>query len=65
MRIVITGATGSLGTALLRRLLADGEHDVVGLARRPPDRGAAETNVELRWRAWTLLAMTSPALDGP
>ena len=39
MRIVITGASGNVGTALLRRLAADGEHEVVGLARRPPTGG--------------------------
>ncbi len=37
MRIAITGATGNLGSALLRRL-ADA-HDLVGLARRLPDAG--------------------------
>jgi UDP-glucose 4-epimerase len=37
MRIVVTGASGNIGTALLRRLTADG-HSVVGIARRrPPD----------------------------
>lgn len=35
MRIVITGASGNIGTALLRRL-AGGEHEVLGLARRVP-----------------------------
>jgi nucleoside-diphosphate-sugar epimerase len=40
MRIAITGASGNIGTALLRRLLAGGEHEVVGLARRIPT-GAA------------------------
>jgi nucleoside-diphosphate-sugar epimerase len=38
VRIVITGATGNVGTALLRRLLADDEHELIGLARRPPVR---------------------------
>jgi uncharacterized protein YbjT (DUF2867 family) len=37
MRIAITGASGNVGTALLRRLqLHDGEHELVGIARRTP-----------------------------
>jgi UDP-glucose 4-epimerase len=35
MRIVITGAGGNLGTALVRRLAADG-HELVGISRRAP-----------------------------
>jgi UDP-glucose 4-epimerase len=37
MRIVVTGLSGNLGTTLLRRLLADGGHEIVGVVRRPPD----------------------------
>jgi len=37
MRVVITGASGNVGTALTRRLLETGEHDIVALARRIPD----------------------------
>ncbi len=37
MRIVITGATGNVGSALLRRLQQDGRHDLVGVVRRPPE----------------------------
>jgi UDP-glucose 4-epimerase len=33
MRIVITGASGNVGTALLRVLGA--EHEIVGVVRRP------------------------------
>jgi UDP-glucose 4-epimerase len=41
MRIVVTGATGNAGTALLRRLQNQAEvTSVVGLARRPPDTTA-------------------------
>jgi nucleoside-diphosphate-sugar epimerase len=36
-RIVITGASGNVGTALLRRLAQDGaDYDIVGIARRQP-----------------------------
>ena len=42
MRIAITGASGNVGSALVERLLADGEHEVVGIARRPPDDDAIE-----------------------
>ncbi|MGW4525048.1 NAD-dependent epimerase/dehydratase family protein [Amycolatopsis sp. NPDC004378] len=48
MRIVITGATGNVGTALLAAL--DPEHDVVGLARRLPDT-TAEPYRRAGWRA--------------
>jgi UDP-glucose 4-epimerase len=37
MRIVITGASGNVGTALLRRLIeTDRGHELVGVVRRPP-----------------------------
>ncbi|GAA0584380.1 NAD-dependent epimerase/dehydratase family protein [Kribbella sandramycini] len=36
MRVVVTGASGNVGTALVRRLGAD-QHTVVGISRRPPD----------------------------
>ena len=39
MKVVVTGATGNVGTAVLRALLADPDVDqVVGVARRPPIR---------------------------
>jgi nucleoside-diphosphate-sugar epimerase len=38
MRIAITGASGNIGTALLRRLDGSG-HELVGVARRIPDGG--------------------------
>jgi nucleoside-diphosphate-sugar epimerase len=50
MRIVITGASGNVGTALLRRLQATGAHDIVGVCRRPPSHGAPYGGV-----SWTSL----------
>ena len=37
MRIVVTGLSGNVGTALLRRLGTEGGHDITGICRRPPD----------------------------
>jgi UDP-glucose 4-epimerase len=39
MRIVITGASGNVGSALVRRLAQDGGHELVGVVRRPPESG--------------------------
>jgi UDP-glucose 4-epimerase len=36
MRVVVTGASGNLGTAVTEGLVAGG-HDVVGICRRPPE----------------------------
>jgi UDP-glucose 4-epimerase len=51
MRIAVTGATGNIGTALLRRLASDGGHEIVGLARRlPDDPGARRDGDAVDWR---------------
>jgi UDP-glucose 4-epimerase len=50
MRIVVTGASGNIGSALLRALAEEG-HRVHGIARRPPAPGHA--GVE-----WTALDLT-------
>ncbi|ATE54131.1 NAD-dependent epimerase/dehydratase family protein [Actinosynnema pretiosum] len=42
MRIVVTGASGNVGTALLRRLAAEPDIAVHGVARRRPAFGPAE-----------------------
>ena len=53
MRIVITGASGNLGTALLRRLALDqDDHDVVGVARRRPP--SVETYASVAWHGLDL-----------
>jgi nucleoside-diphosphate-sugar epimerase len=53
VRIVVTGATGNIGTALLRQL--DGGHDVVGIARRPPTGGEPYEGV-----TWVAADLTAP-----
>ena len=46
MRIVITGASGNVGSAVVRRLAADGDHDLVGVVRRPPEPSGSFAGVE-------------------
>ncbi|MEU6827677.1 NAD-dependent epimerase/dehydratase family protein [Nocardia beijingensis] len=49
MKVVITGASGNVGTALLRALGAD-DCEIVGIARRLPDR-AREPYAGVRWES--------------
>lgn len=51
VRIVITGASGNVGTALLQRLSGTG-HDLVGVCRRPP--GAVAPYSAATWCALDL-----------
>jgi nucleoside-diphosphate-sugar epimerase len=50
MRIVITGASGNVGTALLLRLGASGTHQLVGISRRPPPHAPPYS-----WAHWECL----------
>ncbi|WP_432496138.1 NAD-dependent epimerase/dehydratase family protein [Kineococcus gypseus] len=63
MRIVVTGASGSVGTALLRRLSqrnAEGAgHEVVGIARRLPTGDRAPYDVA----EWVSLDVADPAQE--
>src|SRR5919204_5989436 len=45
MRIVITGASGNVGTALLRLLTGDSTHHIVGVTRRKPPAVAPYSGV--------------------
>lgn len=65
MRIAITGSSGLIGRALVRRLREDG-HDVLRMVRRPP--AAAD---EVRWNprpgtggAWPLSQAAVASLEG-
>ncbi|SEH52987.1 Nucleoside-diphosphate-sugar epimerase [Mycolicibacterium rutilum] len=58
MRIVITGASGNVGTALLGRLSESG-HELVGVVRRPPDPVGVYARV--RWHEQDLAAPNAGA----
>src|SRR5215212_4964639 len=56
MRVLVTGASGFLGSRLCERLLARGD-DVVGLSRDPAR--ARQANPAITWHAW------NPASERP
>src|SRR4051794_10784725 len=49
MRVVVVGASGNAGTALLRRLRSEPDAEIAGVARRPPDPVGRYGDVE--WHA--------------
>ncbi|MBO1768323.1 NAD-dependent epimerase/dehydratase family protein [Allobranchiibius sp. GilTou38] len=58
-RLLITGASGNIGTALLRRLAGREDVEIVGLARRPPPSEPPYDNV--RWQRVDLSEDSAPA----
>jgi UDP-glucose 4-epimerase len=58
MRIVITGASGNVGTATLLALGAEGRHELVGVSRRTPPRVPPYS-----WAEWAPIDIAD--LDAP
>lgn len=58
MRVVVTGASGNVGTALLRRLAADG-HETIGVSRRRPPQEPPFAGVP--WHQIDVGARSAPA----
>jgi uncharacterized protein YbjT (DUF2867 family) len=54
MRVLLLGASGLIGSAVLARLVSDG-HEVIGIARRP---GAARPNV--KWQSMDIAQAVRP-----
>lgn len=65
MRVVITGATGNVGTSLTRVLTASsGVDEVVGVARRPPDEAVVGAR-DVEWvEADVAVDDLAPIVDG-
>jgi len=58
-RVVVTGASGNVGVALLRHAAAAGTHDLVGVCRHPPDPVPPFDSAD--WTAVDLAADDAPA----
>lgn len=61
MKIVVTGATGNVGTALLRRLRMQPDWRLTGIVRRPPP-STSDPYSAARWRACDVGALEAPSI---
>jgi len=60
VKVVVTGATGNVGTALLRRLAQEPDVDVHGISRRPPADAPPYRGI-----GWTPLDIGRPGAEEP
>jgi nucleoside-diphosphate-sugar epimerase len=51
MRAVVIGASGNIGSAVLRELASGGDHEVLGVARRKPDVPQESALASVHWQA--------------
>ncbi|MGG7104938.1 NAD-dependent epimerase/dehydratase family protein [Rhodococcus sp. 24CO] len=61
MKIVVTGASGNVGTALLRRLRMQPNYRLTGIVRRPPP-STSDPYRAARWRACDVGAPEAPSI---
>jgi nucleoside-diphosphate-sugar epimerase len=61
VRVVVTGASGNIGTALLRRWHEAGDVEVLAVCRRPPWAVGRQPEPAYQAATWTALDVADPA----